>query len=172
MRSTVSKNGSEEQQDYLRQLAREVVSRISEQDPFRSKELLAAFVAELFLSAAEQEQQEVRCQRQKERIAAAKQHGVRFGRQRLALPEGFEAMARLWKEGGISAGNAAVELGMSRDTFLRRAREYCEASPENGQLDRAAALEKGVGQDAGKTQDAVQRWKRNPIHHHQSPSLS
>lgn len=172
MRSTVSKNGSEEQQDYLRQLAQEVVSRISEQDPSHSQELLAAFVAELFLSAAKQDQQEDRCRKQTERIAAVKKHGVRFGRQRLALPEGFEAMARLWKEGGISAGNAAAELGMSRDTFLRRAREYCEASPKSGQPDRAVTSEKGVGQDAEKTQDAVQRRKRNPIHHHQSPSLS
>lgn len=172
MRSTVLKSGGEEQQDDLRQLAQEIVSRISEQDPSRSKELLATFVAELFLSATRLEQQEVRCQNQKERILAAKKHGVRFGRQRLALPEGFETMARLWKEGGVSAGNAAAELGMSRDTFLRRAREYCETSPQNKQPDSTAALEKGVDQDAGKTQGAAQRRKRNPIHHHQSPALS
>lgn len=128
MRSTASKSDSQEQQDYLRQLAQEVVVRISEQDPSRSKELLAAFVAELLFSTVEQEQKQVRRQKQLEGIAEAKRRGVRFGRQRLALPEGFADMAQLWEEGGISAGNAAAELGMSRDTFLRRAKEY-QAAP-------------------------------------------
>jgi len=127
MRSAASNRDSLEQQEYLRQLAREVVSRISEQDPSHSRELLAAFVAELLLTSTEQEQQ-LRRQKQLERVAEAKKRGVRFGRQRLALPEGFADMAQLWEEGGISAGNAAAELGMSRDTFLRRAKEY-QAAP-------------------------------------------
>lgn len=123
MRSAASIDHSREQQEYLRQLAQEVVSKISEQDPSHSRELLAAFVAELLLASTEQEQQ-LRRQKQLERVAEAKKRGVRFGRQRLALPEGFADMAQLWEEGGISAGNAAAELGMSRDTFLRRAKEY------------------------------------------------
>ena len=103
------------------------MSRISEQYPAHSKELISDFAAELFRSAAEQEQQKARGQKQIEGIEAAKKRGVRFGRRRLPVPDGFEDMAQLWKSGGISAGNAAAELGMSRDTFLRRAKEYREA---------------------------------------------
>lgn len=133
MRSAASNRDSLEQQEYLRQLAQEVVSRISEQDPSHSRELLAAFVAELLLTSTEQEQQ-LRRQKQLERVAEAKKRGVRFGRQRLALPEGFPGMARLWENGGISAGNAAAKLGMSRDTFLRRAREFCNAPSQDEKM--------------------------------------
>ena len=120
-------NGGKEQQDYLQQLAKEVLSRISEQYPAHSKELISDFAAELFRSAAEQEQQKARGQKQIEGIEAAKKRGVRFGRRRLPVPDGFVDLAQLWKSGGISAVNAAAELGMSRDTFLRRAKEYREA---------------------------------------------
>ena len=125
MRTTGTENA---RQDYLRQLAEEVTSRLSEQYPSDSQELLPDFVAELFRSAAEQERREARSRKQTERIAAARKRGVRFGRQRLPVPEGFEDMAQLWEEGGISAGNAAAELGMSRDTFLRRAKEHRAAT--------------------------------------------
>ena len=136
MRSAATNCDSREQQAYLRQLAQEVLSRISEQDPTHTRELLAAFVAELLLTSTEQEQL-LRRQKQLQRVAEAKKRGVRFGRQRLALPEGFADMARLWENGSISAGNAAAKLGMSRDTFLRRAREYCGTAPQGGQMDRA-----------------------------------
>lgn len=136
MRSAATNCDSREQQAYLRQLAQEVLSRISEQDPTHTRELLAAFVAELLLTSTEQEQL-LRRQKQLQRVAEAKKRGVRFGRQRLALPEGFADMARMWENGSISAGNAAAKLGMSRDTFLRRAREYCGAAPQGGQMDRA-----------------------------------
>ena len=62
-------------------------------------------------------------QKQAEGIAAALARGVRFGRRRVDLPEDFAYMAELWAEGFISATVAARDLGMSRDTFLRRARE-------------------------------------------------
>lgn len=136
MRSAATNCDSREQQAYLRQLAQEVLSRISEQDPTHTRELLAAFVAELLLTSTEQEQL-LRRQKQLQRVAEAKKRGVRFGRQRLALPEGFADMARMWENGSISAGNAAAKLGMSRDTFLRRAREYCGTAPQGGQMDRA-----------------------------------
>lgn len=136
MRSAATNCDSREQQAYLRQLAQEVLSRISEQDPAHTQEMLAAFVSELLLASTEQEQL-LRRQKQLQRVAEAKKRGVRFGRQRLALPEGFADMARMWENGSISAGNAAAKLGMSRDTFLRRAREYCGTAPQGGQMDRA-----------------------------------
>ena len=84
--------------------------------------LIADIVLQLLSYVAQTERENIR-QRQAEGIAAAQAAGVRFGRQRLPLPGGFEAAARQWQEGGISASRAAAELGMSRDTFLRRARE-------------------------------------------------
>ena len=86
--------------------------------------LIADIVLQLLSYVAQTERENIR-QRQAEGIAAAKASGVRFGRARLTLPPGFEDMARFWREGGISAAGAAGELGMSRDTFLRRAREFC-----------------------------------------------
>lgn len=118
---------SERTQDELRQLAQDVVSELSELDPGRSKELLGLLVSEMFRIVAERDLHEVRRRRQAEGIAQAKAAGVRFGAERRTLPSGFEPMARMWHEGGISANQAAKQLGMNRDTFLRRARErYAE----------------------------------------------
>ena len=86
--------------------------------------LIADIVLQLLSYVAQTERESIR-QRQAEGIAAAKARGVQFGRKRLVLPEGFERMTQLWKEGCISAGCAAGALGMSRDTFLRRAKECC-----------------------------------------------
>lgn len=85
--------------------------------------LIADIVLQLLSYVAQSERENIR-QRQAEGIAAAKARGVRFGRERLSPPPGFRKMARLWREGSISASAAAEKLDMSRDTFLRRAREY------------------------------------------------
>ncbi len=127
MSATATKMEENEARDLLQQLAQEVVSKISELDASHSKELLGVFVSELFDSVAEQERREFRRQRQAEGIAAAKERGVRFGAQRIELPDGFEDMARMWSEGGISARQAAKSLGINYKTFLNRAREYCVA---------------------------------------------
>ena len=86
--------------------------------------LISDIVLQLLSYVAQTERENIH-QRQVEGIAAAKRRGVRFGRERLALPEGFCDIAQLWEQGRISAGSAARELGMSRDTFLRRVKEYC-----------------------------------------------
>lgn len=110
----------------LNALTEEISAGLAQLDGSQSREVLESFVSALYLQTAKAEQQKMRRRRQAEGIAAAKERGVRFGRERLTLPSGFEAAARLWHEGGISASSAAGELGMSRDTFLRRAKEYCE----------------------------------------------
>lgn len=86
--------------------------------------LIADIVLQLLSYVAQTERENIR-QRQAEGIAAARAAGVRFGRERLPLPQGFEAMVQRWRVGNVSASRAAGELGMSRDTFLRRAREIC-----------------------------------------------
>ncbi len=113
--------------------------------------LIADIVLQLLSYVAQTERENIR-RRQAEGIAAARAAGVRFGRERLSLPLGFEAMARQWQEGGVSASRAAGELGMSRDTFLRRARELC-AEAWTGGDDGEAAGRGGVGKWLNKQQN-------------------
>jgi len=87
--------------------------------------LIADIVLQL-LSYVAQTEREFILQRQAEGIAAAKARGVRFGRRRLPMPESFEDTAEDWLFGRISATKAGKELGISRATFLRRAREWKE----------------------------------------------
>ena len=85
--------------------------------------LIADIVLQLLSYVAQKERESIR-QRQTEGIAEAKARGVHCGRQRLRVPDGFEAIAAQWESGEISATVAAAALGMSRDTFLRRAKEF------------------------------------------------
>lgn len=95
-------------------------------DTTYGKDLLGTFIADLTLQvlsfAAQLERENIR-QRQAEGIAAALARGVRFGPDRMLLPEEFGYFAELWRKGSISSRQAAEELGMSYQTFLRRAKE-------------------------------------------------
>ena len=114
-----------EREERLCQLAHEVMSEISELNPSQREELLGVFVSELYLLERKQKRREVCRQKQAAGIAAAKERGVQFGRERVELSEDFPELARLWQEGSISSRRAAEELGISHHTFIRRAREYC-----------------------------------------------
>ena len=95
-------------------------------DTREGRDLTGTLVADIvlqLLSYVAQTEREFLRQRQAEGIAAAKERGVRFGRERLELPENFLLFAQLWQEGGISSRDAARELGVSYQTFLRRAKE-------------------------------------------------
>ena len=48
--------------------------------------------------------------------------GVRFGRPRKAVPEDFDHFRLEWKAERISSREAARQLGIAQDTFLRWAR--------------------------------------------------
>ena len=80
------------------------------------------------MSYVAQTEREFIRQRQAEGIAAAKERGVRFGPERLPMPEGFEELAEDWWKGYITATEAGKQLGISRKTFTRRAQEWGEAS--------------------------------------------
>ena len=84
--------------------------------------LIADIVLQLLSYVAQTERENLR-QRQAEGIAAARERGVRFGRERLPLPPEFQFLAELWREGAISSRAAASGLGISYQTFLRRAKE-------------------------------------------------
>lgn len=104
-------------QEHIQRLAQGVLRDISELDPIHSKELLGAFVSQLYLSAAEEERREYRRQQQAEGIEAAKQRGVRFGRSCKPLPENFDKYRRAWRGGRVTLRQAAQACGMNHATF-------------------------------------------------------
>lgn len=90
------------------------------------RDLTGTFVADLVLQilsyVAQTERENIR-QRQKEGIAAAKLRGVQFGRPRKPVPEGFSTLKERWEKREITSRQAAKELHIAQDTFLRWARE-------------------------------------------------
>ncbi len=96
-------------------------------DTREGRDLTGTLVADIvlqLLSYVAQTERDFMRQRQAEGIAAAKARGVRFGRERLPMPADFEDLAEDWQPGYVSAGEASRQMGISRDTFLRRAREW------------------------------------------------
>lgn len=99
-------------------------------DTREGRDLTGTLVADIvlqLLSYVAQTEREFLRQRQAEGIAAAKERGVRFGPERIPMPEGFDALAKDWHNGCISAAEAGRQLGVSRKTFTRRAMEWSEA---------------------------------------------
>ncbi|MBD5445240.1 MAG: recombinase family protein [Lachnospiraceae bacterium] len=92
--------------------------------------LISDLVLQILAYVAETERAFIK-QRQAEGIAAAKMNGVRFGCQKLDVPEGFEKYYRMWAEGKISLRKAAESLGMNYTTFYRRCMEYRNKDEEN-----------------------------------------
>ena len=106
-----------ELQSQLKELAREIGSGLSELEPSQSKDLLGAFVSELFLTVAEQTQHRDRQQRQAEKIAAAKLRGIRFGPAAKALPDNFYECRDAWRNGQMTLRQAAEACGMPHSSF-------------------------------------------------------
>ena len=80
------------------------------------------FVADLvlqILSYVAQTERENIHQRQKEGIAAAKLRGVKFGRPRKDVPERFWQLKEDWEDQKITSREAARQLSIAQDTFLR-----------------------------------------------------
>ena len=85
-------------------------------------DLTGTFVADLvlqILSYVAQTERENTRQRQKEGIAAAKLRGVRFGRPRKQVPQNFDQLTVDCEHKKISSRQAAEQLGIAQDTFLR-----------------------------------------------------
>lgn len=113
--------------------------------------LVADIVLQLLSYVAQTEREFIR-QRQAEGIAAAKERGVRFGPPRLPMPEGFEALAEDWWDGYVTAADAGRQLGVSRKTFARRAREWGEAAglaPSAGKQRGSCSPADGVAAPCG-----------------------
>lgn len=86
------------------------------------RDLMGIFVADLVLQilsyVAQTERENIR-QRQQEGIAAARLRGVQFGRPRKQVPTEFEYVRQQWEQGRITSRQAARQLGVAQDTFLR-----------------------------------------------------
>lgn len=105
-------------------------------DTREGRDLTGTLVADIvlqLLSYVAQTEREYIHQRQAEGIAAALERGVRFGPERIPMPEGFEQLAEDWRNGYVTATEAGRQLGISRKTFTRRAAEWGE-SRQNGTL--------------------------------------
>ena len=90
------------------------------------RDLTGTFVADLVLQilsyVAQTERENIR-QRQQEGIAAARLRGVQFGRPRKPVPEAFVTLKEKWERREITSRQAARELQIAQDTFLRWAHE-------------------------------------------------
>ena len=100
-------------------------------DTRRGKDLLGTFIADLVLQVlsfiAQNERESIRT-RQAEGIAAARQRGVRFGREIKPLPDNFPENCALWLNGHISGLEAARRCRMPSSTFYRKAGSLREDS--------------------------------------------
>ena len=94
-------------------------------DTRQSRDLTGTLIADIvlqLLSYVAQTEREFIRQRQAEGIAAAKARGVKFGREKKAIPEAFEEVYAAWNKGLISAREAGRRLNVTHQTYLRWAK--------------------------------------------------
>lgn len=92
----------------------------------KAEDLTGAFITDLVLQilcyVAQLEREAIR-QRQAEGIAAAKARGVRFGREKMPVPDAFYPLWDKFCKKEITARAAARELGVVHSTFLKWGQE-------------------------------------------------
>lgn len=91
-------------------------------DTRRGKDLMGTFLSDIVLQvlsfAAENERSNIR-QRQQEGIAAAKAHGVQFGRPFKDIPEDIQEVVIRWQKGECTGREAAKMCGVCKSTFYK-----------------------------------------------------
>lgn len=96
-------------------------------DTDQNKDLIGTLIGDIVLQllsfVAENERINIH-QRQAEGIRAAKMRGVRFGRPEITLPEEFEEIMSLWKNGELQSKDAIAISGLKYSTFYKKAKEY------------------------------------------------
>lgn len=131
-RTAIQFDGSQaELSEQLQELALEISAGLSSLEPSQGKELLGAFVSELFPCAANEDLRRVRRQKQAEGIAKAKANSVRFGPEAKPLPDNFTECCDAWQRGEMTAVEAAESCGMSRKSFYYGAAVYIRDSEEH-----------------------------------------
>jgi len=101
---------------------------ISNMEEGIAKEMLKMInnvLIEVLATMAETERTKI-IERQAEGISIAKQKGKYKGRQKIEV-DNFEPVYKKWKAGEITAVKAMEQLGIKKNTFYRRVKEY-----ENG----------------------------------------
>lgn len=92
-------------------------------------DLTGVFISDLVLQilsyVAQTERENIK-QRQAEGIAAARQRGVRLGRPKKRIPDGFIWVMKQWESSEIGSREAARRLGVSQHTFLKWVHEKKE----------------------------------------------
>ncbi|MGI5894839.1 MAG: recombinase family protein [Candidatus Merdivicinus sp.] len=96
----------------------------------QGRDLTGTFIADLVLQilsyVAQTERENIR-QRQAEGIASAKARGVHFGRTEREIPC-FQDTAELWRQGELTASEAANRCGLSRQGFYKRIKRHQQQS--------------------------------------------
>lgn len=91
----------------------------------KGKDLTGTFISDLVLQllsyVAQTERENIR-QRQSEGIACAIANGTHFGRSERDIPE-FRDIIRMWRNNDITATEAAIRCGMTRQGFYKRAKK-------------------------------------------------
>ncbi len=103
------------------------VQFISKKESIDTSTPAGKFMLAVFGALAELERENI-LERQAEGIAIAKAEGRMKGRPKKAV-DTFETVYLAVKEGKLSATKAAKQLGLSRSTWYRKAREYEEEDP-------------------------------------------
>ncbi len=86
------------------------------------KSLIANIIFELLSYLAEKERIKIKS-RQAEGIAIAKQKGVKMGRPKAKLPQGFSEEVRKWRSGEQTATATMQALGLKKTTFYKLVKE-------------------------------------------------
>jgi DNA invertase Pin-like site-specific DNA recombinase len=92
-------------------------------------EMINAILVEVLASLAEQERVKT-LTRQAEGIEAAKLQGKHLGRPKMKIPEGWDNIYMLWKNGEITAVEAMRKSNLKKSTFYKLAKLTDENSAE------------------------------------------
>lgn len=85
--------------------------------------LISDLILQLLSYMAEDERNRIRT-RQKEGVEVAIRNGVKFGRRKIEMTDSFLSVYQEWKQQKITAVEAMKRVGMKRNTFYRRVKEY------------------------------------------------
>ena len=115
--------------DLVQQLMDKDVEFVSQKEAIDTTTPTGKFMLTIFGAVAELEREYI-LQRQREGIAIAKENNVYKGRKPLERPE-FPVVVAQWKNGELTAAEAAAKLDMNRSTFYRKARELEHESTDD-----------------------------------------
>ena len=105
-------------------LQKKGVTLVSSKENIDTNTPQGRFVLSIFAALSELEREQT-LQRQREGIAIAKSQGKYKGRQPISVDwENFAQLYEQWKSGRITAVEFRKRMGLNKNTFYRRVREY------------------------------------------------